>query len=114
MIEKIQLLHLYSGKAPLKGEARARVRTSEGINPPSLGTTPDTHVLQTVNLGLTIVEEPGDHLSVNLGLTIVKEPVRGLGLILCPCVLSEHRLFPQVYLLLLVTLVTIILGFYPR
>lgn len=60
------------------------------------------------------IEEPGDHLSVNLGLTIVKEPVRGLSLLLCPCVLSECRLFPQVYLLLLVTLVAIILGFYPR
>ena len=61
-----------------------------------------------------IVEEPGDHLSVNLGLTIVKEPVRGLSLLLCPCVLSEFRLFPQIYFLLLVTLVAIILGFYPR
>jgi len=46
-------------KAPLKGEARDRVRTSEGINPPSFGTMPDIHVLKTVNLGLTIVEEPG-------------------------------------------------------
>ena len=59
MVGEIQLLHLCSGKAPLKGEARDRVRTSVGINPSSLGTTPDIHVLQTVNLGLTIVEEPG-------------------------------------------------------
>ena len=53
------MLHLYSKKAPLKGEARDRVRTSVGINPSSLGTMLDIHVLQMVNLRLTIVEEPG-------------------------------------------------------
>ena len=102
---------MYSGKAPLKGEARDRVRTSEGINPPSLGKTPNTHVLQTVNLGL---------LSRSLGSLvgkpwiIVKEPARGLSLLLCPCVLSGRRLFPQVHLLLLVTLVTIIFRILPK
>ena len=53
------MLHLCSGKTPLKGEAQDRVRTSVGINHSSLGMMPDIHVLKKVNLGLTIVEEPG-------------------------------------------------------
>ena len=73
--------------------------------------TPDMHVLQTVNLRLLLRSQGS---LIGKPWIVVKEPVRGLSLILCPRVLSECRLFPQVYLLLSVTLVTITLGFYPR
>jgi len=79
------LFQLRSGKAPLNGEARDRVRTFEGINPPSLGKTPDTHVLQTVNL--TLLRGAWGHLSVNLtllrgadkGIELDTLPLRAIG-----------------------------------
>ena len=47
MVGEIKLLHLCSGKAPLKGEARDRVRTSVGINPSSLGTVDASKIAAT-------------------------------------------------------------------